>query len=41
MKEEIWKQLKRVASTKSKYRFRDVINFDKKIQTVAKNIVGI
>ena len=38
IKGDIWKAFKRIASTKSKYKFRDVINFDKKLQTTLKTL---
>jgi hypothetical protein len=40
IKDDIWKSLKRMASTKSKYKFRDVVNFEKKVQTVMKELFG-
>jgi hypothetical protein len=40
LKDDIWKQLKRLASTKSKYKYRDILNFEKKVQLVLKDLYG-
>jgi len=38
IKEEVWKNIKRFCSTKSKYKYRDSINFEKKILNAIKTL---
>jgi tubulin monoglycylase TTLL3/8 len=38
VKDDVWKALKRIVSTKSKYKFRDVINFEKRLQSTMKTL---
>ncbi len=38
--EEIWRNLKRYASTKSKYKYRDINNYEKKVLQTMKTLLG-
>jgi len=40
VKEEVWKNIRRFCSTKSKYRYRDFINFEKRVLNAIKTLTN-
>jgi len=40
LKDEVWKNIRRFCSTKSKYKYRDFVNFEKKVLTAIKTLTN-